>query len=118
MWKYIQNLPTELVGQKILSFLDLKSIALLERALTCPDRLTTLHSFLKISPSFPESVVIDMIDEITLHVQRIILTNQLDMLSVAAYKKCCTVHITDKQDSATMVILFSRLKSMHTLITF
>ena len=58
MWEYIKELPADLVGQKILSFLDLKSIVLLERALTCPVRLSTLHSFIRIAPSFSGNVTI------------------------------------------------------------
>ena len=41
-----------------MSFLDLKSIALLERALTSLNRLSTLHSFLEIAPTFPGSVLL------------------------------------------------------------
>ena len=52
------ELPAELVGQKVLSFLDLKSIVLLERALTTTKKMSTLHSFLKISPAFAGSVLI------------------------------------------------------------
>ena len=56
MWDYIKEMPADLVGQKILSFLDIKSIALLERALTSTVRLSTLHSFLKFSPTLSGSV--------------------------------------------------------------
>ena len=46
MWKKLNHLPHILVGQHILSYLDLKSVVKLETALTRAGEIQILHSFL------------------------------------------------------------------------
>ena len=58
MWENFIELPTALIVDHIFRFLNLKSVALLERALTSPDRLTTLHSFLELCPAFEGTVYV------------------------------------------------------------
>ena len=46
MWEQVKQLPPILVGQSIFSFLNLKSIVVLETALVCSARRQTLYVFL------------------------------------------------------------------------
>ena len=58
MWDYIKELSSVVVGQKILSFLDLKSIVWLERALASNTMQQTLRSFLLFVPTIQYSIQI------------------------------------------------------------
>ena len=58
MWENFIELPTALIVDHIFRFLNLKSIALLERALTSPDKLATFHSFLELCPAFEGTVYV------------------------------------------------------------
>lgn len=59
---------------------------------------------------------IDLINDLTLHVKRRLISARIKFLSDKAYEKCFNVHIDDYQDPVIIVELFSRLKNMRTLI--